>query len=171
MAGDKFLEFGPDGHPIEKRGTQTSAGAGNAGDLVALTAAGTLDPSLFEAGFGSDVVSITASENLAGGDFVNVHLSTGVKVRKADASAATKHADGFVRASVTSGQPASVYFAGINDAVSGATIGATVFLSETAGGFVETSPTGAGVISQTVGVAISATAIAFVKGAKYEQIA
>lgn len=170
MAGDKLLRLGANG-PVEVRGTQTSSGAGNGGDIVALTDAGLLDVTLFPNGFGEDAVEIDASENLASGDFVNVHNSSGAKVRKADASDATKPADGFVLAAFTSGQPATVYFSGVNDQVSGLTPGATVFLSETAGGFVTTAPTGAGVIQQKIGRAIAADSIAFRAGDIYEQIA
>jgi hypothetical protein len=64
----------------------TSAGAGDAGKIVATDAAGKLDASLMPTGVGADTASIVSSENLAAGDLVNVFDSSGTpKVRKADA--------------------------------------------------------------------------------------
>jgi hypothetical protein len=111
-------------------------------------------------GIGADVATIAASENLAAGDFVNVHDSSGAKVRKADATTAGKEAHGFVLAVVTSGNNATVYFEGTNTGVSGATPG-PVYLSATAGLTAATAPSSSGNVVQRVGVAVSATAINF----------
>ena len=140
--------------------TTTSAGAGSAAKLVALDGSGRIDTTMMPVGIGADTVAITASENLAAGDFVNIHDATGAKVRKADATTAGKEAHGFVLASVTSGQSATVYFEGTNTAVSGQTAG-PVFLGTTPGLAVATAPSGSGNIVQRIGFATGATSINF----------
>lgn len=136
-----------------------SAGAGSAGKIVALDNTGRLDESVLPVGIGADTALIEASENLAAGDFVNVWNDAGdPKVRKADATMAGKEAHGFVIASVTSGDDATVYFEGSNTQISGAVAG-NVYLSTTPGGFVQTAPSGSGNVVQRLGVAVSATVI------------
>lgn len=100
-------------------GKNTSAGAGDAGKLVALDASGKIDSTMMPVGIGADTSSIQASENLAAGDFVNIHNSSGARVRKADASTAGKEAHGFVLSTTASGAQATVYFEGTNTQVSG----------------------------------------------------
>lgn len=112
----------------------SSAGAGDSGKIPALDSAGLLDSSFMPVGVGADTAPITASEALTAGDFVNIHISSGIKVRKADATTAGKEADGFVLASVSSSATATVYFRGSNTAVSGLTAGTEYVLSTTAGG-------------------------------------
>ena len=141
-------------------GKVTSAGAGDTGKLPALDATGRLDTSFMPVGIAADTQSITSSEALAAGDFVNVWNSTGAKVRKADATTAGKHAMGFVLSSVSSGAQAVVYFEGTNTAVTGQTPG-DVYLSTTAGLAVGTAPTGSGNVAQNIGVATSTTTINF----------
>lgn len=189
MAGNKFLKNNA-GTITEEAALQTSAGAGDAGKLVALNAdgvldstivnsvdqsagagdagkvvsldgSGKLDTTLFPAGFGEDAVVVVTSEALAAGDLVNVWNDSGTaKARKADATTAGKEAHGFVLASVLSGGNATVYFEGQNSAVSGQTAG-PVFLSTTAGIATSTAPSGSGNVVQRVGFATSATAINF----------
>lgn len=144
----------------------TSAGAADSGKLPALDAAGLLDATFMPVGVGADTAAITASEALTAGNFVNIHISSGIKVRKADATTAGKQADGFVLASVSSSATATVYFRGSNTAVSGLTAGTEYMLSDTAGGVlaVASPPTGTGKINQRLGYATSATNINFQKG-------
>lgn len=144
----------------EREGTVVSAGAGNAGDVVALDAAGKIDPTLMPVGIGADTQSITTSEALAAGDLVNIYNSTGAKARKADATSAGKRAHGFVIASAGSGAAATVYFEGTIPGLSGLTPG-DVFLSTTPGQASATPPTGTGNIVQRVGVATSASTLNF----------
>lgn len=142
-------------------GITASAGAGDASKLIATDGTGKLDSTFLPVGVGADTVSVEASENLAAGDFVNIHDSTGAKVRKADASN-TRPAHGFVLASVTSGASATVYLSGRNTALSGLTIGARYYLSAaTAGAAVATAPSASGNISQYLGTADSGTSIQF----------
>ena len=111
-------------------------------------------------GIGADAISMTTSEAVASGDFVNIWNSTGAKVRKADATVAGKEAHGFVLAGVGSGVACTVYFEGTNTGVTGQTPG-PVFLSATAGLATSTSPSSSGNVVQRIGFAVSATAINF----------
>lgn len=147
----------------EVEATVTSAGAGNAGDLLALDAGGKIDETVLPTGIGADVAVVEATENLAAGDLVNIYNSTGSKCRKADATTAGKHAHGFVLSSVTSGQNATIYLEGTNDQVTGLTPG-DQFLSTTAGIPTATAPSGSGNVVQNVGVATSATSLNFERG-------
>lgn len=162
MAAKSFLRLVA-GVFTEVKGIVISAGAGNDGDLVALDSTGRLDNSVMPVGIGADTAIIVTSEALAAGDFVNIWNSTGAKARKADATTAGKEAHGFVLASVTSGGNATVFFEGTNTQVSSQTPG-PVFLQTTAGTAGATVPSTAGNIVQSLGVAISATAINFERG-------
>ena len=163
---DKFLKL-VNGVPTEMEGRVQSAGAGDAGKLVALDSTGKLDETLMPTGIAADVALIEASENLSAGDFVNVYDSSGAKCRKADASTAGKHAHGFVLDGVTSGATATVYFEGPNDQITGATPGDIYLSDSTPGGFTSTAPSGAGKVVQRLGVATSATSINFEAGQRY----
>ena len=141
----------------------TSAGAADAGKLAMLDANGRLDSTMMPVGIGADTTSIQASEALAAGDFVNIHDSSGARVRKADA-ASGKPVHGFVLSAVSSGAMATVYFEGTNNQVTGMTPG-DVFLSATTPGLATgTAPTGSGQLVQCLGVAVGATAINFEAG-------
>lgn len=162
MAGNKY--FGNVSGRIKEIATiQTSAGAGDANKIVALTAAGVLDVSVMPAGVGAEVKVAASSENLSAGDFVNFHNNAGaLNVRKADATTNSKPAEGFVLANVTSPANATVYLLSqINSAVSGLTIAAEYWLSTTPGGVTTTAPSAAGNIVQRLGKATSATELLF----------
>lgn len=139
----------------------TSAGAGDASKVPQTDSSGRLDPSLMPVGIGADTNSITTSEALAAGDFVNIWNSTGAKARKADASTAGKEAHGFVLSAVSSGQPATVYSEGTNTQVTGMTAGVVYLSATTPGQATTTPPSGSGQIVQRLGVAVSTTAINF----------
>lgn len=141
-------------------GKTTSAGAGDSGKLAALDGSGRLDSTMMPVGIGADTATITASEALAAGDFVNVWDSSGAKVRKADATVAGKEAHGFVLSAVSNGAAATVYFESTNTGVTGLTPG-PVYLSTTAGTATNTAPSGSGNIVQRIGFATSATAVNF----------
>ena len=159
---DKYI-YNNSGTLTEKAAIISSAGAGDSGKIIALDAAGRIDNSMMPVGIGTDTGAVTASENLSAGDFVNIWNSTGAKVRKADATTAGKRAHGFVLASVTSGNTATVYFEGTNTAVTGQIPG-EVFLSTTAGLSTATAPSASGNVVQRIGFAISATSINFQAG-------
>ncbi|KEH13775.1 MULTISPECIES: hypothetical protein [Delftia] len=162
MAGKKFLRL-VNNLVTEVLGIQTSAGAANAGDIVALDDSGRIDNSMMPVGIGADTAVIAASEALAAGDWVNVWNSTGAKVRKADATTSGKEAHGFVLAAVTSGANATVYFEGTNTQVTAQTPG-PVFLQTTAGTGGATAPSASGNVVQRLGVAVSTTAVNFEGG-------
>lgn len=140
----------------------SSAGAGDANKIVATGADGRLDSSLMPVGIGADTLTVQASENLAAGDFVNIHDVTGsARVRKASAADMTKPAVGFVLNGVTSGANATVYFEGSNTALTGLTIGADYILSPSTPGaaVLATTALTAGQAYQRLGVATGATAM------------
>ena len=161
MAAKKFLR-NVAGRITEIIATVVSAGAGNDGDIPALDATGKLDSSVMPIGIGADTKSITASEALSAGDWVNVWDNAGtLSARKADATVAGKEADGFVLAAVTSGNPATVYFEGTNTQNAGLTLGGRYYLHTTAGGETTTAPSASGNVVQYLGKAISTTEISF----------
>lgn len=140
--------------------TVTSAGAGDAGEVVALGSDGKIDVSVLPTGLGPNVKLILASENIGAGKYVNIYDNAGTpNVRLADNSNG-REAHGFLLDAVTAASNATVYFEGTNNDLSGLTAGARQFLG-TAGGVTATPPTFAGgaTISQLVGTAISATEI------------
>ena len=162
MPAKKFLRL-IGGVITEVFGVQSSAGAANAGDLVALDDTGRINNDMLPVGIGADTKTVAASEALAAGDWVNVWSSTGAKVRKADATTAGKEAHGFVLAAVSSGANALVYFEGTNTQVTGQTPG-PVYLQTTAGTGGATIPSASGNVVQNLGVALSATEVNFERG-------
>lgn len=144
-------------------------------DLAAPTGAGMIgygDTTVAEAlaaledggggGGGPEPYPASASEALTAGDFVNVYSSGGViTVRKADGGPNKFPAHGFVLASAGTGATAQVSpLTSVNDALSGLIPGTEYYLSTSAAGGVQTTPPNAtNVLRQSLGVAISATAI------------
>jgi hypothetical protein len=159
MAAKKFLRL-ISGAITEIFGVQSSAGAGNAGDIVSLDDTGRIDSTMMPVGFGSETFTGVASEALAAGDFVNIYSNAGtMNVRKADASGGVaKKADGFVLAAVLNAGTATVYYGNLNNQKTGMTVGARQYLSGTTpGGTVETPPSTTGHIAQPLGKSIAAT--------------
>jgi len=142
----------------------SSAGAGDAGKTVILDSGGRIDSTMMPTGVGADSKQITASEALSAGDLVNIHISSGIKVRKADATTSGKSANGFVTSSVSNGATATVYFDGANTGVSGLTAGTKYYLSTTAGGVTSTAPSSSGNVRQYVGMATASGELNFQEG-------
>ena len=164
---DKYIRLN-NGVPTETEATTQSTGATEAGRIIAANANGHLDETWLPPGIGADVAIIQASENLSAGDLVSVFDDAGTfKVRKADASTTGKRADGFVLASVTSGQNATVYAEGTIVGLTGVTAGKLYLSDTTPGGFSATPPVGAGKIVQCIGFGTSATTINFDRGEIY----
>lgn len=160
MAGNKYLSNNA-GQLQEVAAAQTSAGAADAGKVIALNAQGTLDSTMLPPGIGADTLSVLASEALAAGALVNIYNNAGTaNVRNANATASGKEAHGFVLAAVSSGAQATVYFNGINNQLTGLTPGVQ-YLSTTAGASTATPPSASGNVVQRLGVATSATTLNF----------
>jgi hypothetical protein len=139
---------------------QTSTGAADAGKIPGLDSAGRLHSSMMPVGIGAATQSITASEALVAGDFINIFDNAGTpNVRKADNSN-NRPAMGFVTAAVANAATATVFLGGPNNARSGLTPGLLYFLG-TAGGVTSTAPSAANNLIQEIGVASNATTIQF----------
>jgi len=161
MAGNKYLKNNA-GVITEQAALQASAGAGDAGAIVALDSAGRIDTSMMPVGVAADTATITASESLSAGDLVNVWSNGGLfNVRKADASTSGKEAHGYVLAAVSSSSPAVVYFEGSNTQVSGLTPGRRYLSTSTPGGTQASAPSTAGQVVQVVGYATSSSVLNF----------
>jgi len=164
MAGEKFLKINTTTGNIEENISTQNGGAGNEDQIPSLDAAGKIAASMMPTGFGDDINSLIAFENLDGGDFVNVYydgIALDPRVRKADATVEGKEANGFVLVAVTAGNSINVYFEGTNTALTGLDKGNVHFLSTTAGQSTSTAPTGSGNMVQRLGRAVSLTSIAF----------
>lgn len=147
--------------PTLVNSTSVSSGASSAGKVLALDASGKIDVTTLPTGVGANTTSITTSEALSAGDYVNVWNSAGsVRVRKADATVAGKEAHGFVLSAAGASTLATVYFSGTNTAVS-AQVPGVVFLSTIAGTGTAIAPSDSGQVVQRLGVATSATAVNF----------
>lgn len=160
----KYLEHDGAGSAKEVQPINTSGGAGDAGKMIQLDAAGRLAETMMPVGITADTASIVASEALSAGNFVNIWNDTGTaKVRKADASA-NMPCHGFILAGVSLGNIALVYFEGSNTQLSGMTPGTKQFLSDVVpGNVIETVPTGTGKLVQILGKSYSATELTFEK--------
>jgi hypothetical protein len=158
----KFLKL-ENGRIKEEVPIVASTGAADGGKMVQTDASGRVDPTLMPVGIGADVVKIMSAETLSSGDFVNVFNDNGVaSVRAADASAVGKEVDGFVLDSFSAGAMADVYFEGRNTALTGLTIGARYYLSDSDPGTVTTTPpTGSGRVVQYIGRATDANSVGF----------
>lgn len=160
MAAQKFLALVL-GKWKEVSSILSSSGGADADKIPALDSGGKLDISFMPSGLGN-TKSITTSEALSAGNFVNIHISSGVKVRKADHTSSAKQAHGFVINSFSSGASALVYPLGsINTGLTGLTAGTEYWLGSTGGVVVAGSlPTVAGNLVQYLGVALSSSELA-----------
>jgi len=161
MAAQKYLDV-VSGVPTQRQASDSSAGAGDAGKIVALDATGKIDSTMMPVGMAPEADSATATEDISAGDLVNLYASSGLKARKADATTAGKEATHFALSAVSNGQSGTFYRPSqTNTQVSGLTAGTTYFLSTTAGLTTSTAPSGSGNVVQRVGKAISATSLDF----------
>ncbi len=112
--------------------------------------------------FSTFAATLTASEAITGGMVVNIHASSGAKVRKANATDDTKPCDGYCLTSIGNGDPGNVMCPGqVIFGLTGLTPGAVYYLHTTGGGLTDTPPSGSGNLVQRVGVAVSATSLFF----------
>jgi hypothetical protein len=140
----------------------SSAGAGDAGKLIALNAAGALDATMLPSGVGATAVTATASAAISAGMLINLWSNAGVlSVRPADSTAAGSPADGYATAAIANGATGTVNLGqGIITGLTGLTLGAEYFLG-TVGALVAVAPSAAGNVVQRVGRAVSATSLDF----------
>lgn len=162
MPAKKFISLIA-GRFREVAGTIVSTGAADDGALVALNAAGKLDPSVMPDGIGANTVPAIATEALSANDLVNVYDNAGVaSVRKADATVEGKECNGFVKAAYANAAPVTVYGSGsVMSGLAGLTTGARQYMSVVAGARTAVPPSAAGNVVQKIGEAMSATSIAF----------
>lgn len=158
----KYLKIGSIGRTVEEA-TVVIGGAESANKVPELDASGVFDASMMPSGIGSDTSVVSASENLAQNDLVNIwNSSSTIKARKADAGTNKYEVHGYVKAAVTSGNNATVYRDGdCSGTFVAADAGKLVFASDTAGGHTLTPVTGSGKLHQVVGHVVSLTAFDF----------
>jgi hypothetical protein len=134
-----FLTKLTNGKTVIGTAIQTSSGVGDAEKVIGTDASGKIDISLLPGSVISTPVTAIADGALTAGDFINVYDDLGTaKVRKADASDATKICNGFVLASYLDGATVSCYTRGENTAFAG-TAGAIYYLSATTPGLATTT--------------------------------
>lgn len=116
----------------------SSAGAADAGKIIAAGSDGRLDESFMPIGIGANTTAAVASEAIAAGKFVNLWNDNGVlKVRLADNSNG-RNADGYLIAAVANDAVATVYpLDGVNANLTGLNVGGSYWLG-TAGGVIAT---------------------------------
>lgn len=134
----------------------SSAGGADANKVIATNASGKLDATLLPPGVEIQVETMTTSEDITAGDFVNIYDNAGTRTaRKAVANDATKIACGFVLASSTTGNNADVYTKGVNTAVAGEESTKYYLSSTTPGASTSTAPTDtSGHFQQVLGIGV-----------------
>lgn len=115
-------------------GIQASAGAADAGKIIAANDAGKLDASFLPAGIGANQVVAVTSEALSPGDFINLYGNAGVlTMRKADNSNG-REAWGFVEQAYASGASGTAKRLNVtNSARAGLTAGGEYWLGAAGG--------------------------------------
>jgi hypothetical protein len=166
MAGDKFLERNVGtGRVSEVAANDVSAGAGDAGKVVALNASGEIDASMLPAGV-SNALSVVASEAIAANAIVEIHDVLGVaNIRNASADAILGQPGvGWVAAAVAALASGTVFFDGQVGGQVGLVAGSRIYLasSSPADGTITTTPLSTtGEFHQYLGKAVSATSFQF----------
>lgn len=178
MSTNKFVTL-VDGIRRLATAIASSSGIPDANKIVATGSGGYLDRSLLPpsvvttvngfipsgqlpANLGERTDTVTASEALSAGNFINYWVDNGTrKVRKADATN-NRPAHGFVLSAVAIGGTATVYLEGRNTSLSNLTAGVIHFLA-TGGNTSTTAPAidATGQIVQELGFAYDATALSF----------
>lgn len=108
-------------------------------------------------------VGVQAIEDIAAGEFVNVHDSGGsLRVRLAIASDPARFANGYALADIASGATGTVLFSGLNASAVVATAAPEVWLSDSvAGAFSLVPPSAEGSIIQPLGAALPGAGVFF----------
>lgn len=163
MSANRYISVAVSGIHTLYTAIAASLGVGDAGKIICTNASGVVDPTLLPPGVLVASLPVQASEALVAGNFVNFHNVTGaLRVRKASGTGGLQ-ADGFVLSAVASGATATVWLEGLNNAMTGLTIGSTHYLVASGGISVTPPAIAAGVVIQEVGVALSATSVWFTR--------
>lgn len=101
-------------------------------------------------------LTITASEAIAAGAFVNIYNNSGTANLRNAVATAGYEAHGFVLDNISSGESGKVHFGGINSLVSNMTPG-FVYISATPGTATNTAPS----YAQMIGIALDSETIEF----------
>lgn len=167
MAGQKFLAI-VGGVTKRIAAIMASAGAADAGKIIAAGTDGKLHPSFLPTGIGANSVSGVASEPIAAGKLVNLWADAGVtKLRLADNSNG-RPAWGYLKEAAAADAQATAYRLNtVMSGLTGLTPGGDYWLGEV-GGVISTpldeaDEANTDKINQQVGKAISATEIATVE--------
>jgi hypothetical protein len=160
MPADKYIAL-VGGIETEVAGTVTGGTAAQDGKIPALDATGRLDASLMPVGTVADTYVGAAAETLsATAPFV--YVKSDGQVANASAASGGNPTIGFVLAGAAAAAQATVYFEGRVTGLTGLTVGARYYLSDTTPGGLTTTPvTGAGKLHQYLGRAISTTTLSF----------
>lgn len=157
MADDKFIGIVA-GIETEIIPLTTSTGAADANRIMRTGADGRLDISLMALNLTADCVTANAFETLAAGAFC--YSRADGTIANASGAVGGHSATGFVLAGATAGQAATLFFEGRNTALTGITIDAIYFLSDTTpGGVTLVAPSTTGKICQRLGTGVTATSI------------
>lgn len=108
--------------------------------------------------------SVTATETIAAASFVNfVNEAGALKAQLADATDGTKPCDGYATAAIADAAAGTVIVGRgqVLTGLTGLTIGADYYLSETAGAITSTPPSTVGNLVQYIGKALSATTLLY----------
>lgn len=123
-------------------GITASAGGADANKIIATNGTGKIDASFLPAGVELQVESMTTSEDLDIGDFVNIYDNAGTRTaRLAVANDPNKIAHGYVLAATLTGATAQVYTKGVNTGVTGNENTKYYLSSSIAGASTSTAPT------------------------------
>ena len=157
---DKYIAL-LTGIETEVEGTITGGTAAQDGKIVALDATGRLSQTIMPVGITPDTYTGTASEALSAANPF-VYVKSDGQVANASAASGGNPTIGFVLANHASASQAVVYFEGRVTGLTGLTVGARYYLSDTtAGGLTTTPVSGAGKLHQYLGRAVSTTTLSF----------
>ena len=146
----------------EGTGAVAFATIGTAGCVLTDNGSGS-DPSFQALSALANTMSVTVTETIAAGAMINLWASTGLKVRNADNTDATKQADGFALTGAASGAITVVIGSAPNTQQTSLTVGTRYFLG-TAGAVTATAPTSSGDLVQSLGIAVTTTELQVIIG-------
>lgn len=157
---DKYIAL-VDGVSKEVEASQAGGTAGQAGKIPALDSGGRLSQSMMPVGVAPDTYVGNAAEALSAANPF-VYVKPDGQVANASGASGGNPAIGFVTEGFASAEAATVFFEGRAGGLTGLTVGARYYLSDSvAGGVTDTPVSGAGKLHQYLGRAVSATTIAF----------